>query len=113
MFLVGQKVVCVDGVFPAGIDKLYVALPKEGQTYTIRGMAPGIEVDNKTDAIAVYLREIHNPRSKTPPHRERGFKAERFRPLEELTTEEILALSKPALVPAHEEIRQDREVWDD
>ena len=45
--------------------------------------------------LAVYLVGLHNPCSDQPPYPERGFKCERFRPLDELTEEEILALSKP------------------
>lgn len=99
MFFNGQKVVCIDGKFPLGIEKLYVALPQEGKTYTIRAVLPGTPIDNvaaEGEEIAVYLQEIVNPRSGKAPHRERGFKAERFRPLEELTTEEILDRSAPA-----------------
>lgn len=37
--------------------------------------------------IAVTLKEIRNPSSSTPPHRERGFLAERFAPLQGMEEE--------------------------
>lgn len=95
--MTGQKVVCIDDKFDTTVANLYVALPEEGKTYVIRGSAPGVPLDNLNDqggAIAVYLEGLHNPCSKAPPHREFGFKEERFRPLEELTTEEILNQSQ-------------------
>lgn len=95
MFIQGQKVVCVDDVFPPNIQLHYVALPKAGKVYVVRGMAPGISPDFHEGELAVYLVGLHNPRSSKPPGRERGFKVERFRPLEELTDEEIMALGQP------------------
>lgn len=94
MFLNGQKVVCIDDKFPLGIEKFYTAMPTEGTTYTIRGMAPAINFQGEDD-LAVYLVGLQNPCSEVAPHRERGFKPERFRELEELTTEEILAVHAP------------------
>jgi hypothetical protein len=38
---------------------------------------------------------LHNPASQKAPFREYGFKAERFRPLDELTTEEIMGQTEP------------------
>lgn len=101
MFLTGQQVVCVDDLFFDGVARFYNAFPVIGATYTVRGMAPGVAPDNQTDEIAVYLVGLVNPLSATPPHRERGFRAERFRPLEELTEEQIraLATTKPAAWP--------------
>lgn len=53
-------------------------------------MAPGINEDAKTPEVAVYLQEIVNPKSRKAPFREWGFKIERFRPLQELETEDII-----------------------
>lgn len=95
MFLTGQHVVCVDGHFPLGIEKYYTALPKEGKSYVVRGTAPGLSLKHEEGEIAVYLVGLVNPTSSKSPFRERGFKCERFRPLEELTDEEIEAFNKP------------------
>jgi len=82
MFLPGTKVVCVDDVFPDGIKKFYWKLPIKGVTYTIRELIPGIDVHGEPGEMCVYLPELINPCSDKPPYPERGFKAERFRPLE-------------------------------
>lgn len=84
MFLNGQKVVCIDDKFSEGLKKFYRALPVEGQTYVVRGMTVGIGPDLQEGEITVYLIGLNNPRSEKAPFRERGFKAERFRPLEEI-----------------------------
>jgi hypothetical protein len=84
MFVTGQKVVCVDDHFPLGIQKFYSALPKKDVVYVVRGTTVGIGLDMQEGEICVYLVGLVNPCSSKPPHRERGFKAERFRPLDEL-----------------------------
>ncbi len=84
MFTTGQKVVCIDDKFPLDILQYYVALPKEGVVYVVRGTTVGISPDGQEGEIAVYLIGLNNPKSSKPPFRERGFKAERFRPLDEL-----------------------------
>lgn len=94
MFLTGQKVVCIDDVFPDIALLLYEQLPVKDKVYVVRGMSAGVGLDCKTDELAVYLIGLVNPKSNTPPHREFGFKCERFRPLEELTEEEIRALTQ-------------------
>ena len=96
MFLNGQQVVCVDD---SGLQNwidvgLYSAIPKQGQTYTVRGTSIGMTV-HRQEELVVYLVGIYNPCSNTPPYPERGFNVNRFRPLEELTEEENLALTKP------------------
>ena len=96
MFITGQKVVCIDDAFDATAKKLYTALPVAGKVYVVRGMAPGISTNCRDNELAVYLIGLQNPCSGVPPFREFGFKAERFRPLEELTEEEIRALTEPA-----------------
>lgn len=104
MFLTGQKVVCVDDQFDPAVRKFYTALPVRDSVYVVRGLAPGITV-KREDEIAVYLIGLTNPCSEKPPHRERGFKPERFVPLQELTEEQILAASQPEeaeeLIPIH------------
>ncbi|MEO6871232.1 MAG: hypothetical protein ABI233_03315 [Chthoniobacterales bacterium] len=100
MFLPNQKVVCVDGKFPLGIEKLYSELPKEGSTYTIRDIVPGIGLTGEEGETAVYLCEITGPLNAHGI--ERGFRADRFAPLqtsEEVEEEELFA-GLPAMAPA-------------
>lgn len=101
MFINGQKVVCVDDTF-GPIARFYTALPVKDKVYVVRGLAPAVEfiAGKKEESIAVYLEGLVNPCSNTPPNRERGFSCNRFVPLEELTEDQILALSKPATVTA-------------
>ena len=96
MFLPGQKVVCVNDVFPAAIKKFYWKLPVHGVTYTIRELLPGIDTRGEPDEMCVYLVELLNPCSDKPPYPERGFKAERFRPLETDTETNEQFASVPA-----------------
>lgn len=100
MFLPNQKVVCVDDHFPLGIEKLYSELPKEGVTYTIRDIVPGIGLTGEEGETAVYLCEITGPLNAHGI--ERGFRADRFAPLqtsEEEAAEELF-LGLPGLAPA-------------
>ena len=100
MFLPNQKVVCVNGRFPLGIEKLYFELPKEGVTYTIRDIVPGIGLTGEEGETAVYLCEISGPLNAHGI--ERGFRADRFAPLQtsEAEAEEELFLGMPDLLPA-------------
>ena len=75
--------VCVDGKFPLGIEKLYTALPKEGVTYVIRDVQLGVNWKAEPGEVCLYLIGLENPKSTTAPYPERGFNAERFRPLED------------------------------
>jgi hypothetical protein len=100
MFLPNQKVVCVDGRFPLGIEKLYAELPKEGATYTIRDIVPGVGLTGEEGETAVYLCEIAGPLNAHGI--ERGFRADRFAPLrtvEEEAEAELFA-GLPDLLPA-------------
>lgn len=78
----GTKVICVDDRFPIEILIYYTNLPIKDRIYTIRDVEVGVGLDGEAGEIAVTLVEIANPNSKMPPHRERGFKIERFRELE-------------------------------
>jgi hypothetical protein len=102
MFLPNQKVVCIDGKFPLGIEQLYSKLPKEGNTYTIRDVVPGVGLTGEEGEVAVYLCEISGPRNAHDI--ERGFKAERFAPLttteDEVAIDEDVSVGVPAMVPA-------------
>jgi len=100
VFLPNQKVVCVDGQFPLGIEKLYEELPKEGVTYTIRDIVPGIGLTGDEGEVAVYLCEIKG--TLNPHGIERGFRADRFAPLQTSreTAEKEMYLGIPGMVPA-------------
>jgi len=78
----GTKVVCVDDLFPASILNYYTNLPLKDRVYTIRDVEVGVGIDGQAGEIAVTLVELINPVSEKYPHRERGFKIERFRELE-------------------------------
>ncbi|HYE31606.1 MAG TPA: hypothetical protein VEH27_09265 [Methylomirabilota bacterium] len=82
--IVGQKVVCVDDKFPLGIEKFYTALPKKDVVYVIREVKIGVNMAGEPGEVAVYLVGLVNPKSSKAPFPERGFNAERFRPLEEI-----------------------------
>ncbi len=86
---VGSKVVCIDDKFPLGIEKFYTALPKAGVIYVIREMCVGISLQGEEGEICVLLVGLSNPRSSKAPFPERGFKADRFRPLEDLKEETV------------------------
>jgi hypothetical protein len=78
----GTKVICVDDRFPPEILIYYTNLPLKDKVYTIRDVEVGIGLNGEAGEIAVTLIELANPVSEVPPHRERGFKVERFRELE-------------------------------
>jgi len=75
----GSKVVCVDSSFPIEVLKLFKALPIQDHVYQIRSMEVGVNWQGEAGEVAVLLEGLNNPCSTTPPHRERGFNAERFR----------------------------------
>ena len=83
--MTSQKVVCVDDVFPPAAKELYVALPVAGRVYVIRNVELGCNWKGEAGEVCLLLIGIHNPRSSKSPFRERGFNAERFRPMEEKT----------------------------
>jgi hypothetical protein len=75
---VGQKIICVDGLFPGVVWEWCSAVPISGDVYTIRAMKFSPNHVTGICCLAFYLEEISNP---IPPHWERGFKHIRFRPL--------------------------------
>ena len=83
---VGDKVVCVDDKFPVGIEKFYDQLPVKDQTYVVRDIRLGAGWDMQGD-ISVLLIGLVNPKAESKAGLERGFRADRFRPLEELRDE--------------------------
>lgn len=100
MFSVGQQVVCIDDKFEADMVRHYVALPKEGTTYTVRSVKVCREQLKASDSatVGVLMRELVNPLDPThKDHEELAFKAERFRALDEYeqTTQEKIGQSNP------------------
>ncbi len=104
MFMPGQKVACVDDRFPLGIEKLYSALPKKDEIYTVRDLVPGVSLSNSEGETAIYLVELVNPSNSHGI--EYGFNAERFAPLEtvdetaEESVPEEVGVEYEELVPA-------------
>lgn len=97
MFITGQKVVCIDDTFSPQIASLYDALPVKDSVYVVRGSTVGVHHDGKgardEGVITVYLIGIVNPRAASGA--ERGFLSDRFRPLEEMTEEQIKTENLP------------------
>jgi len=89
---IGDKVVCVDDKFPPDISKLYTALPVKDATYVVRDIRLGINLTMEGD-VSVLLIGLVNPKADSKANLERGFRADRFRPLEELRSEK--KASKP------------------
>jgi hypothetical protein len=85
-FNIGDKVVCVDDKFPPDIGKLYDALPIKDVTYVVRDIRLGINLTLQGD-VSVLLIGLVNPKADSKANLERGFRADRFRPLEELQNE--------------------------
>jgi hypothetical protein len=85
MFEPGQKVVCINDVFPVGIRDFYNALPRAGKTYTVRDIVPG--QDWKLNGQpAVYLVELENRPNEHGI--EPGFACHRFAEAEEIEERE-------------------------
>ena len=80
---IGDKVVCVDDKFPPDISKLYDALPVKDSTYVVRDIRLGINLTLEGD-VSVLLVGLVNPKADSKAGLERGFRADRFRPLQEL-----------------------------
>jgi hypothetical protein len=87
---IGDKVVCVDDKFPPDIGKLYDALPVKDTTYVVRDIRLGINLTMEGD-VSVLLIGLVNPNADSKLALERGFRADRFRPLEELRNENAAA----------------------
>jgi hypothetical protein len=102
---IGDKVVCVDDKFPPDIGKLYDALPVKDSTYVVRDIRLGINLTMEGD-VSVLLIGLVNPKADSKAGLERGFRADRFRPLQELrekstattTVEEKKELTQPVEV---------------
>lgn len=86
--MIGQKVVCVDDNFPPEIAKFYDHLPVKDTVYVIRDVTLGVNVRGEPGEVCLTLIGLVNPCSNKPPYPERGFSAERFRPLKDERIEE-------------------------
>jgi hypothetical protein len=91
-FGIGDKVVCVDDKFPPDIGKLYTALPVKDTSYVVRDIRLGINLTLEGD-VSVLLIGLVNPKADSKANLERGFRADRFRPLEELRDEKMATRS--------------------
>lgn len=83
---IGDKVVCVDGNFYTGTNRLYKELPKQDQIYVVRDIQLGVALVPsypavKTGEVSVLLVGVTNPKSNVAPFRERGFAGWRFEKL--------------------------------
>ena len=85
--MVGQKVVCINDEFSDAVKKLYTHLPVKDVTYVIRNVELGANTKGEAGEVCLHLIGLVNPPGSVPPHRERGFNAERFRPLNDSRTE--------------------------
>lgn len=85
---IGDKVICINDSFPLGIEKIYDSLPKKNVIYVVREVSLGVNFKGEAGEVAICLIGLDNPRSTTPPHPERGFNSERFRPLDHLNETE-------------------------
>lgn len=90
---IGDKVVCVNDKFPPDISKLYEALPVKDSTYVVRDIRLGINLTLEGD-VSVLLIGLVNPKADSKSALERGFRADRFRPLQELRDENAANQSK-------------------
>src|SRR5664279_4688185 len=90
---IGDKVVCVDDKFPPDIGKLYDALPVKDTTYVVRDIRMGINLTMEGD-VSVLLIGLVNPKADSKAGLERGFRADRFRPLQEFREEKTASKSE-------------------
>ena len=90
---IGDKVVCVDDHFPPDISQLYDALPVKDSVYVVRDIRLGINLTMEGD-VSVLLVGLVNPKADSKSALERGFRADRFRPLDELRSEKTAGQSE-------------------
>lgn len=86
---IGQKVVCVDAKFDAVAHELYTQFPMRDEIYVIRDVRLGIQTDCKTGDVSVLLIGVVNPYANSRSGQEYGFRADRFRPLEDIKAEHV------------------------
>jgi len=86
----GQKVVCVDDKVEPEIRRLYDKWISKGATYVIRDVMLAQNRKAEWGEVGLLLQGIVNPTQSIPPHQERSFNSERFRPIEDKTITESL-----------------------
>jgi hypothetical protein len=79
MWYVGQKVICIDGIFPPQFFEWGDRIPVKNEMYTIRRISQGTHGLTGRIALSFLLEEIVNPEFEAG--REVMFSAQRFRPL--------------------------------
>ena len=75
---IGQRVICIDDVFPRAILEWCNSVPVAGHVYTIRAMQVGIDPTTLVMDLGFLLVEIVNPQNELG--REPGFFHTRFVP---------------------------------
>ena len=78
IFIVGQKVMCVNDSFSGGVFDWCISFPIAGHVYTIRAMQIGQDHVSGFSNLGFLLVEIVNPTSSDG--KEAGFLQERFVP---------------------------------
>jgi len=94
-------VVCVDDKFTPEQREFLTALPVKDVVYVIRAVRVGVNWRGEPGEVCLYLIGLHNPLSDKPPHPERGFNSERFRPLEEAQGRVTTDTAEPEFTPVH------------
>jgi hypothetical protein len=84
----GQKVVCVDDKVEPAIRSLYTQWIRKGTTYVIRDVMLAQNKKGEWGEVGLLLQGLVNPTQTIPPHQERSFNSERFRPIEDRTLTE-------------------------
>lgn len=77
----GDQVVCINDKFDSTARKLYSQFPRKGSIYVIRDVRLGIQTDCKTGDVSLLLVGIVNPFATSKAGLERGFRLDRFSPL--------------------------------
>ena len=86
----GQKVLCVDDKVEPEIRKLYDRWISKGTIYVIRDVMLAQNRKGAWGEVGLLLQGIVNPTQSIPPHQERSFNSERFRPIEDKSLTESL-----------------------
>ena len=83
----GQKVVCINDTVEPEIRKLYDKWITKGTTYLVRDVMLAQNAKGEWGEIGITLAGLVNPCQTIAPFQERSFNSERFRPIEDKTTE--------------------------
>ena len=80
----------VDDKVEPEIRRLYDKWISKGTTYVIRDVMLAQNRKAEWGEVGLLLQGIVNPTQSIPPHQERSFNSERFRPIEDKTITESL-----------------------